>query len=272
MMCSLFLNREDETTRPAGLTRPGRALLQRDAARLRPRAALGVPPPVPDAAVHAALIVLTGYLYIVDPEGVLSRSRTPASSSARWRRARMPRSPRWRRSRTRSSRSSCRTRRCQGVVGFAGATGGNPSENTARMFIQLKPFDERDVRAGRSSSGCGRRSPGCSGAKFFMQAGQDITIGGAPEQAAIPVHADRHQPRRAQPLGADLARARCAELPNLHDVASDQQIAAPHIAIDGRSRRRLAARTVDRIDRRRRCTTRSARRRSRRSTPSTQQY
>ena len=31
----------------------------------------------------------------------------------------------------------------QGVVGFAGATGGNSSENTARMFIQLKPFGER---------------------------------------------------------------------------------------------------------------------------------
>ena len=27
-----------------------------------------------------------------------------------------------------------------GVVGFAGATGYNPSESTARMFIQLKPF------------------------------------------------------------------------------------------------------------------------------------
>ncbi len=27
-----------------------------------------------------------------------------------------------------------------GVAGFAGATGGNPAENTARMFIQLKPF------------------------------------------------------------------------------------------------------------------------------------
>ena len=30
-----------------------------------------------------------------------------------------------------------------GVVGFAGATGGNPSESTARMFVQLKPFDQR---------------------------------------------------------------------------------------------------------------------------------
>ena len=30
-----------------------------------------------------------------------------------------------------------------GIVGFAGATGGNPSESSARMFAQLKPFDQR---------------------------------------------------------------------------------------------------------------------------------
>ena len=29
------------------------------------------------------------------------------------------------------------------MVRFVGATGGNPSENTARMFIQLKPFGRR---------------------------------------------------------------------------------------------------------------------------------
>src|SRR6185437_1923562 len=34
-----------------------------------------------------------------------------------------------------------------GVVAFAGATGGNSSESTARIFIQLKPFEQRDVTA-----------------------------------------------------------------------------------------------------------------------------
>src|SRR6202162_4078313 len=33
------------------------------------------------------------------------------------------------------------------VVAFAGATGGNASENTARMMIQLKDFSDRDVSA-----------------------------------------------------------------------------------------------------------------------------
>src|SRR5246500_1555570 len=34
-----------------------------------------------------------------------------------------------------------------GVVGFVGSTGGNSAENTARMFIQLKPIGERKVSA-----------------------------------------------------------------------------------------------------------------------------
>src|SRR5262249_19579857 len=34
-----------------------------------------------------------------------------------------------------------------GVVGFNGATGGNSSENTARLFVQLKPLSERKASA-----------------------------------------------------------------------------------------------------------------------------
>src|SRR5262249_20574943 len=33
------------------------------------------------------------------------------------------------------------------VVGFVGATGGNAAENTARMMVQLKPFNERRATA-----------------------------------------------------------------------------------------------------------------------------
>jgi len=68
-----------------------------------------------------------------------------------------------------------------GVVGFAGATGGNATENTARMFIQLKPFDQRPP----VQEVIARLRPQVAkvvGVKFFMQAGQDINIGGRLEQ------------------------------------------------------------------------------------------
>src|SRR5581483_3856198 len=68
------------------------------------------------------------------------------------------------------------------VVSFAGATGGNSSENTARMFIQLKPFGERPP----IQQVMARLRP--------------------PVAGAVPIYADRHGFERAQSLGADPAR------------------------------------------------------------------
>src|SRR5262249_4000905 len=65
-----------------------------------------------------------------------------------------------------------------GVVGFACATGGNSTENTARLFIQLKPLAERGVSAQEVIQRLRPKVAQVVGAKFFMQAGQDVTVGG----------------------------------------------------------------------------------------------
>src|SRR5690348_12714805 len=65
-----------------------------------------------------------------------------------------------------------------GVVGFAGATGGNATESTARLFIQLKPLSERGVSAQEVIARLRPKVAAVEGAKFYMQAGQDIHIGG----------------------------------------------------------------------------------------------
>ena len=115
------------------------------------------------------------------------------------------------------------------VVGFAGATGYNPSESTARMFIQLKPFSERDG----AQTVIDRLKPQVArlqGLKFFMQAGQDVTVGGRLAQA-------QYQYTLTDTDSAELNHwapillAKLRELPQVTDVASDQQIASPGIAI-----------------------------------------
>ena len=117
-----------------------------------------------------------------------------------------------------------------GVVGFAGATGGNASENTARMFIQLKPFGQR---AGIETV-MERLRPKVNevvGAKFFMQAGQDVTIGGRLEQAQYQYTlTDTNSNELNHWAPVYLGRMQAMKI--LTDVASDQQIAAPHIGID----------------------------------------
>ncbi len=117
-----------------------------------------------------------------------------------------------------------------GVVGFAGATGGNASESTARLFIQLKPQSERHVSAQTVIQRLRPKVAQVEGAKFFMQAGQDISVGGRlskTEYQYTLTDTDTEELNHWAPI---LEQA-LQKVPALQDVASDQQIASPHIAI-----------------------------------------
>ena len=116
------------------------------------------------------------------------------------------------------------------VVGFAGATGGNSSENTARFFIQLKAVSARSASAQQVIARLRPKVAQVPGAKFFMQAGQDITVGGRLTQTEYQytvTDTDTEELNHWAPL---LQQA-MQKAPELEDVASDQQIASPHIAI-----------------------------------------
>jgi len=117
-----------------------------------------------------------------------------------------------------------------GVVGFAGATGGNSTENTARLFIQLKPLSERGASAQQVIQRLRPKVAQVVGAKFFMQAGQDVTVGGRLTQTEYQytlTDTDTEELNHWAPiLEAEMQKA-----PELQDVASDQQIASPHVAI-----------------------------------------
>ena len=117
-----------------------------------------------------------------------------------------------------------------GVVGFAGATGGNGTENVARMFIQLKPFAQRppvqEVMA--------RLRPEVDkvvGAKFFMQAVPDIRIGARLEQAEYQYTLTDTNTDELYHW-APILLAKLEGMKILSDVASDQQIASPHIVVE----------------------------------------
>jgi multidrug efflux pump subunit AcrB len=119
----------------------------------------------------------------------------------------------------------------QGVVGFAGATGGNAAENTARLFIQLKPLSDRKVSAQEVIQRLRPKVAQVIGANFFMQAGQDVNVGGRltkTEYQYTLTDSDTAELNHWAPI----LQREMEKLPELQDVASDQQIASPHIAID----------------------------------------
>jgi hydrophobe/amphiphile efflux-1 (HAE1) family protein len=117
-----------------------------------------------------------------------------------------------------------------GVVGFAGATGGNASESTARLFIQLKPLSQRDASAQQVIQRLRPKVAQVTGAKFFMQAGQDVTVGARLSQTEYQytlTDTDTEELNHWAPI----LQTAFQKSPELQDVASDQQIASPHIAI-----------------------------------------
>ena len=74
----------------------------------------------------------------------------------------------------------------QNVVAF---TGGNTASNQGRMFITLKPLNERKISADQVIARLRPKLARVPGATLFLQAAQDLQIGGRHGQCAVPVHA-----------------------------------------------------------------------------------
>ena len=176
-----------------------------------------------------ALVVLTGYLYLIIPKGFFPeqdtgflfgqiQAREDSSFEAI---AAMQ---------DQISKIILQDPAVSGLVGFAGATGGNSSEATARMFIQLKDFDQRPPIE-RVMARLRPQVAKVIGAKFYMQAGQDVTVGGRLEQAEYQytlTDTDSDELNKWAPVYL----AKMQQMGFITDVASDQQIASPHISIE----------------------------------------
>jgi len=176
-----------------------------------------------------ALIVLTGYLYVTIPKGFFPEQDTGfifGQAEAR-QDISFPAMAKLTQDVVAVVRQDPAV---SGVFAFTGASSYNPTENTARVFIQLKPHSEREP----SSQIIRRLRPrvaAIQGVKFFMQSGQDISIGGRLSRTLYQytlTDTDLDELNHWAPIVEQAMK----KLPELEDVASDQQVAAPHIAIE----------------------------------------
>jgi len=127
--------------------------------------------------VMFATVAMTGYLYVIMPKGFLP----PAGHRID------PRLFRGRaghllsgHGRTAAGADRCRAGGSSGRLGRhgIGAVGGNYTTNTGRMFISLKPKSERNASADQVILRLQQRLAKIQGIALYMQAAQDITIGG----------------------------------------------------------------------------------------------
>jgi multidrug efflux pump subunit AcrB len=111
-----------------------------------------------------------------------------------------------------------------------GAGGGTTTINNGRVFIALKPHDQRDVTADQVIRRLQTRLARVQGITLYMQAAQDITIGGRLSKTQYQytlADADPGELNHWAPLFLDKIKT----LPGITDVTTDQENAGPLLDI-----------------------------------------
>ena len=75
--------------------------------------------------------------------------------------------------------------------------------NNGHMFITLKPRDERNATAQQIIARLRPKLEKVEGARLYMQAAQDVRLGGRADADAVRIHAAGRQSRRAERVGAE---------------------------------------------------------------------
>jgi len=125
-------------------------------------------------------------------------------------------------------------------------TGGGSGGSTARMFAQLKPLNERKLSADQVIGRIRKASSHVPGAALYLQAVQDLTVGGrfGGAQYQYTLQADN----LADLIHwAPILQQRLAKVPELRDVNSDQQMRglASNIVVDRDTAGRLGVSLQD---------------------------
>jgi multidrug efflux pump len=107
----------------------------------------------------------------------------------------------------------------QNVIGF---TGGGGATNTGNVFVILKPLNERKISAADVINRLRRPLNKITGASMFLQASQDLRIGGRGSNAMYQYTIQADNIDDLQTWGPKLLTA-MQKLPGFQDVSSDQQ-------------------------------------------------
>jgi multidrug efflux pump len=126
------------------------------------------------------------------------------------------------------------------VVGFAGASGYGAAINAGRMFITLKPLSERKIGVAEVIARVRKNTAHIPGATLYMQAAQDLTIGGRLSNALYQ-YTLQSQDLDALNSWAPRLLAKLRTMHQLTDVSSDQQNSglAANLVIDRKTASRL---------------------------------
>ena len=110
----------------------------------------------------------------------------------------------------------------ENVIGFTGGGGSGSTTNTARMFVALKPLAERKLSADQVIGRLRQRLAGVVGAPTYLQAVQDLRVGGRASNAQYQFTLQGDSVRDLD-AWAPRVLQRLRALREVVDVSSDQQ-------------------------------------------------
>ena len=112
-----------------------------------------------------------------------------------------------------------------------GAGGSTATLNNGRMFITLKPRSERDASADRVIARLRPQLEKVEGARLFMQAAQDVNVGGRAARTQFQYTLQDANLDELNELAPKML-AKLKTIPELRDVATDQQMAGTSLRLD----------------------------------------
>ncbi len=177
-----------------------------------------------------ATIVLTGYLYVVIPKGFFPQQDTGfivAVSEA----AQDISYPAMLEHQSRLVDILLKDPAIDGVISAVGIGGINQTVNNGRLFINLKPRDERDASASEIIDRLRPKLAQVQGIAMFMQASQDINVGARFSRTQYQYTLQDGDLNELDHWAPILLRA-LQGIPLLRDVATDQQIAGPTLRLE----------------------------------------
>jgi hydrophobe/amphiphile efflux-1 (HAE1) family protein len=134
------------------------------------------------------------------------------------------------------------------VGSTVGDDGSNAAVNNGRLFINLKPFDQRGVSAFEVVNRLRAKLGQVQGINVFLQVSQDITVGARFSRTQFQYTLQDSDLEELDHWAPILLRE-LQRLPVLRDVATDQQIAGPTVRLeinrDAASRRGVSTQAID---------------------------
>ena len=117
-----------------------------------------------------------------------------------------------------------------GLATFTGGSGGGNTSNTARGFIILKPRDDRELNATQIIDRLRPQLAKIEGGSMFLQATQDITVGGRIARAAFQYTLQDSNLDELSEWSVKMAD-KMRTLPQVTDVGSDLLSNAPQLKV-----------------------------------------